>query len=200
MSVGLWVMVSGATIARRGQNARSLAGGAPRCGHDKICYLLEPARAARAKQQVRDPLRACRSGAAKPEHVVVSGGRPPLHPPPIHQSMGRAGGGREDRRKRGVLFLCIGIGLESRPGASVGGSVHWDRAKPEHVVVSGGRHPLHPPPIRRPSVHRHPTATGPAGGGGEDKRKKGRPHIGICTQWQITQAPQKWCHQHEGPP
>eukprot|EP00962_Isochrysis_galbana_P001807 scaffold469_cov142-Isochrysis_galbana.AAC.3 len=28
------------------------------------------------------------------EHVVVSGGRHPLHPPPIHQSTGQAGGKR----------------------------------------------------------------------------------------------------------
>eukprot|EP00962_Isochrysis_galbana_P025278 scaffold7762_cov107-Isochrysis_galbana.AAC.1 len=74
-----------------------------------------------------------------------------------------AGQGDEGRteEKRGVL-LCIG--LEARPVVLewVGGSVHWNRAKPEHVVVSGGRHPLHPPPIHQ--------STGRAGGGREGKK------------------------------
>eukprot|EP00962_Isochrysis_galbana_P060952 scaffold36031_cov152-Isochrysis_galbana.AAC.1 len=87
-------------------------------------------------------------------------------------------GGREDRRKRGVL-LCIG--LEAWPvvlewvGVCIG-------TVPNQNTYSGVWRAAPFASSPHPSAIGRSTATGPAGkGGGEDKRKKGRPHIGICT-------------------
>eukprot|EP00962_Isochrysis_galbana_P030389 scaffold9851_cov100-Isochrysis_galbana.AAC.5 len=56
----------------------------------------------------------------------------------------------------------------------VAGTVHWNHAQPEHVVVSDGWHPLHPPPI-----HIGPLPPARLGEeGGEDKKKGGTPGRG----------------------